>query len=93
MYLCVPLIACDFHMKLGKLSFFQMRRFQGLISEILRVLSLLGEKFIFSTPLGQPKFPGVSIFLLILMLPFLKNFPEQLELCFYFKYSRSYKAL
>ena len=45
-------------------------RFQGLISEILRVTSLLGEKFTFSNPLGPPKFPGVSDFLLMLMLSF-----------------------
>ena len=70
----VPLIVCDFHTKSGKrdtLSFFQKRRFQGFISEILRVVGLLVEKFIFfSTPLGQLKFPGVSNFLCILMLSF-----------------------
>ena len=48
---------------------FRKRRFQGFISEILRVLSP-GEKLIFSTPLGQPKFKGVSDFLCILMLSF-----------------------
>ena len=39
---------------------FRKRRFQGFISEMLRVVGLLGEKFTFSTPLGQPKFPEVS---------------------------------
>ena len=46
----VPLIVCNFHTKCGKmntLSFFQKRRFQGFISEILRVAGLLGEHFIF----------------------------------------------
>ena len=38
------------------LSFFQKRRFQGSISKILRTVSLLGEKFIFLTPLGHPNF-------------------------------------
>ena len=41
------------------LVFFRKRRFQGFISEILRVVGLLGEKFTFSTPLGQPKFPDI----------------------------------
>ena len=45
---------------------FQKRRSQGFISEILRVARLLGETFTFSTPLGQPRFPGVSDFLFIL---------------------------
>ena len=46
----VPLIVCDFHTKWGKrdtLSLFKLGRFQGFISEILRVVGLLGEKFIF----------------------------------------------
>ena len=69
----VPLIICDFHAKWAErdaLSFFQKRRFQGFISETLRVVGLLGEKFTFSTTLGQPKFPGVSDFLFILMSSF-----------------------
>ena len=64
----VPLIVCDFHRNevRGAPLVFQKRRFQGFISELLKVVSLLGEKFIFfSTPLRQPKFPGVSIFLCI----------------------------
>ena len=46
----VPSIVCDFHTKWGKrdiLSFFQKRRIQGFISEILRVVGPLGEKFTF----------------------------------------------
>ena len=52
------------------LSFFQKRRFQGFISEILRVVGLLGEKFTFLNSLGTTKFPRVSDFLFILMLYF-----------------------
>ena len=67
----VPLIVCDFHTRCGERdTVFQKRRFQGFISEILRAVGLLGEKVTFSTPLGQPKFPGVSNFLFILMLSF-----------------------
>ena len=51
----------------GTYLVFQKRRFQGFISEILRVVGPLAEKFTF---LGQPKFPGVSDFLFILMLYF-----------------------
>ena len=62
----VPLIVCDFHTKWGKrdtLSFSQKKSFKGFISEILRVVGLLGKKFIFfSTPLGQPKFQESQIF-------------------------------
>ena len=70
----VPLIICDFHTKSGKrdtLSFYKRGDLiQGFISEILRVVGLLREKFTFSNPLGQPKFPGVSDLLFILMLSF-----------------------
>ena len=37
------------------LVFFKKRRFQGLISEILRVVGLLGEKFTFFNSLGTIK--------------------------------------
>ena len=50
------------------LVFFQKRRFQGSISEISRVVGLLGEKFTFFKSLWTTKFPGVSDFLFILML-------------------------
>ena len=56
----VPLIVCDFYTKSSKrdtvTQLFQKRRFQGFICEILRMIGLLGEKFTFSTPLGQPNF-------------------------------------
>ena len=46
----VPLIVCDFHtneVRGTHLVFFQKRRFQGFISEILRVVGLVEEKLIF----------------------------------------------
>ena len=58
----VSLIVCDVHTNWHLI--FSKMRFQGFISEILRVVGPLGEKFIFLTPLGQPKFPGVLDFLL-----------------------------
>ena len=57
----VPLFVCDFHAKGGKrdtLWFFQNRRFQGFISEILRVIGLFGEKFTFFNSLGTTKISG-----------------------------------
>ena len=92
----IPLIVCDFHTKRGKrdtLSFFEKRRFQGFISEILRVVGLLGEKFTFSNSFGTTKISRslkLSVYINVVLLI---NFPEQSELCFYFKYSRSYKVL
>ena len=66
---------------------FCKRRFQGF--EILRMVGLLGEKFTFSTLLGQPKFQRVSDLLyrdVLINVVLLINFPEQFELRFYFKY-------
>ena len=40
---------------------------------------LLGEKFTFLTLLGQPKYPGVSDFLFILILSFLLTFQNNLN--------------
>ena len=71
----------------------QKRRFQGFISEILRVVSLLREKFTFFNSLGTTKISRslrLSVYINVVLLI---NFPEQFELCFYFKYSRSYKVL
>ena len=58
----VPFIIVDFHMKRSKRDTFSFseRRFQGFVSEILRVVGLLREKYFFSTHLGHPKFPGMS---------------------------------
>ena len=65
------------------LVFFQKRRFQGFISDILRMVGLLGEKFTFSTPLGQPNFQESHT----------NSNSINFELCFYSKYSRSFKVL
>ena len=86
----VPLIVCDFHTKWGKrdtLSFFKRLDFKVSYLK-LRVAGLSGEKFTFSTPLGQPKFPGILDFVYINVV-LLINFPERFESCFYFEYSRS----
>ena len=87
----VALAVCDFHTKWDKqdtLSFFRKRRFQGFISEILRVVRLLGEKFTFLNFLGTTKISRnlrISVYVNVVLLI---NRPEQFELCFYFKYSR-----
>ena len=68
----VPLLICDFLTQnkiCGTQLVFQKRRFEGSIPEILRMVSLLGEKF-FSTPLGQPKFQQFSNFLCMFMFSF-----------------------
>ena len=49
------------------------------MSESVRVVSLQREKLIFSTPLGQPKFQELSIFLFIFILPFLQTFQNNLN--------------
>ena len=53
------------------------------ISDILRMVGLLGEKFTFSAPLGQPNFQESQT----------NSNSINFELCFYSKYSRSYKVL
>ena len=60
------------------LSFFQKRRFQGFISDILGVVGLLGEKFIFFDSLGTTKISrslNFSVYSNVL----LANFPENLD--------------
>ena len=47
---------------MGHTWFFQKRRFQDFTFEILRMVSLLGEEFIFSTPLGQQNFQNFQTF-------------------------------
>ena len=68
---------------------------EEISSEILRVVGLLGEKFIFFF-----KFFGTSKISRSLKLSeyinnvvLLTNFPEQLKLSFYFKYLRDFKVL
>ena len=72
---------CGFHTKRGRrdtLGFFQKRRFQGFIYETLKVISLLGEKFIFSSPLEQQNLLEFSDFPLF-MLSFLQTFQNNLN--------------
>ena len=74
-------------------QFFQKRRFQGFISEILRVVGPLGEKFTFLNSLGTTKISNslrLSVYINVVLLI---SFPEQFKLFFYFKYWRSYKVL
>ena len=71
---------------------FQKRRFQSFISEILRVVGLLAGKFTFFSSLGTTKISRslkLSVYINVVLLI---NFLEQSELCFYFKYSRSYEV-
>ena len=91
----VPFIVFDFHMKRGKRTHlvFSKRRFQGFVSEILRVVGLLGEKYFFFNSLGTPKISRNLRLAVYINVVLLINFPEQFELCFYFKYLRSYKVL
>ena len=62
----VPLIVCDFHSKRGKKNTLSLVK----LSEILRVVGLLGKKFTFFNSLGTTKIPGVSNFVCILMFAF-----------------------
>ena len=76
----------------GNTQLFQKRRFQGFISDILRVVGLLGEKFNFFNSLTTKisRNLRLSVYVNVVLLI---NFPEQFELCFYVEYSRSYKIL
>ena len=62
------------------------------ISESLRVVGLLGEKFTFFNSLGRTKMSRSLRLPVYINVVLLINFPEQFELCFHFKYSRSYKV-
>ena len=77
----------------GTYLVFQKRRFQGFISEILRVVGPLGEKFTFLNSLGTTKISRslrLSVYINVVLLI---SFPEQFKLFFYFKYWRNYKVL
>ena len=77
----------------GHTWFYHKKRFQCFISEILRVVGFLGEKFILFNSLGTTKISRslkLSVYINVVLLI---NFPEQIELCFYIKDSRSYKIL
>ena len=63
-------------------------------SEILRVVGLLGENFIFFKFLGTSKISrSLKLYEYINNVVLLINFTEQLKLSFYFKYLRNYKVL
>ena len=71
---------------------FQNRRFQGFMSGILRAVGLLIGTFTFFNSLGTTKVSKglrLSVYINVVLLI---NFPGQFELCFYFKYSGSYKV-
>ena len=80
----VPLIVVTFTRNeiRGTHLFSQKRRFQGFISEILRVVGLLGEKFTFLNYLGTTKISRslrLSVYIDVVLLI---NFPEHFEVCF-----------
>ena len=56
------------------------------------MVGLLGEKFIFFKSLGTTKISRSLKLSEHINVVFLINFPEQFELWFYLKYSRSYKV-
>ena len=64
---------------MGQTKCFLNKRFQGFTAKILRVVSLLGEKLISSTPLRQSKFHESLIFLFIFVLSFPKPFQKNLN--------------
>ena len=80
---------CGFHTKRGRpdLQFFQRRRIQRFIFEILRVISLLEEKFIFKS-LGTREFFRIFWLSVCVHVFPVVNFLEQFQLYFYFKYLR-----
>ena len=63
------------------------------ISEILRVVGLLEEKFTFYNSFLTTKISRSLRLPVYINVVLLIHFPEQFELCFYFKDSRSYKVL
>ena len=72
----------------GDTEVFQKKRFQGFIYENLRVVGPLGEKFLYFTCLGTNGISPISVHIPVSLL---ENFREQFELCFYSKYSKSYR--
>ena len=62
-----------------------------MISEILRVVGPLGEKFTFFDSLGTTEISRSLRLSFYINVVLLINFPKQFELCFYFKYWRSLK--
>ena len=60
-----------------------MKKFQGFISEILRMVRLLGEKLTFFNCHGTTKISKSLTLSVYINVVLLINFPEQFELCFY----------
>ena len=91
----VPLIIRDFQTKRAMwytLSFFKRGDFK-VSCLILRMVGLLGEKFFsFQFPWDNQNSNNFDFFVYIHVV-LLINFPEQSELYFYFKYSKSYDVL
>ena len=66
---------------------------EEISSKNLRVVGLLGEKFTFFNSLGTTKISRILRLSVNINIVLLIKFLEHFELCFYLKYSRSYKVL
>ena len=84
-------VHCGFHTK--EVEFFSKEKISSFISEILRVINLLGEKFVFFKSFGTTEPFRVFTLSVYIHVVLPVNFPEQFEVRFCFKYSRSYEAL
>ena len=73
----------------------QTRRFEGFISEIfLRVITLLGEKLLFSAPLGNQISQILKLYVYIdVVLLALVNFSERFKLGLYLSLKYGYEVL
>ena len=83
----IPLIVCGFTGNASgetHIVFFQKRRSKSSVFEILRVVSLLGEKFIFFSTSQGKKFQEFKALCEYSCRPSHKR-PSTTELCFYFK--------
>ena len=69
----------------GTYLVFSKEEIQGFISEILRVVGPLGEKFTFLSSLGTTKISRSLRFSVYINVVLLISFPEQFKLFFYFK--------
>ena len=77
---------------MGHTQFFQKKRFQGFILEILRIVQCLLRKLIcFQLPWDNENFNSFKLSVHVHVV-LLINIPEQFELYFYFRYSRSNKV-
>ena len=87
---------CCFHIRkqVGAHLVFSKEGFNGFISKILSDKSL-GRKVcvFFSSPLGQTESFRIFRLSVYIHVALPVNFSEQFEVCFHFKYLRSYEAL